>query len=202
MVGTARLDNVQELAERAIADSVPGDFAETGVWRGGVTILLRAVLAAHGIDDRLVWAADSFRGLPESNVEQYPADEGIALSGIKALEVSLAEVKANFTRYGLLDDQVRFLEGWFSETLPTAPIESLALLRLDGDLYESTTDALTALYPKVSPGGFVIVDDFGGIAACAEAVHDYRAAHNITDPIHEIDWTGVWWRKGAPEQAG
>lgn len=196
MIGTARLDNVHELATRVLVDNIPGDFAETGVWRGGTTILLRGILAAYEVTDRTVWVADSFAGLPPSDTERYPADEGIALSGIKALEVSLEQVQANFARYGLLDDQVQFLKGWFEDTLPSAPIEELALLRLDGDLYQSTMDALTSLYPKVSPGGYVIVDDFGGIAACAQAVHDYREAHGIIDEIHEIDWTGVWWQRG------
>jgi O-methyltransferase len=90
---------------------------------------------------------------------------------------------------------VRFLKGWFRDTLPTAPVQRLALLRLDGDLYESTTDALTHLYPEVSPGGFVVVDDYGDIAACRQAVTDYRKAHGIEEPIVPIDWSGAYWRR-------
>lgn len=200
MIGNQRLDNVHECAVDVLANGVPGDFIETGVWRGGTTILLRGILAAFGETDRSVWVADSFEGLPPSDVERYPADEGVALSGIKALEVSVDEVKANFARYDLLDDQVKFLVGWFEDTLPTAPIEQLAILRLDGDLYQSTMDALTSLYPKLSVGGYVIVDDYGGIEACRQAVTDYRAEHDITDVIHEIDWTGVYWQRS--EQHG
>jgi hypothetical protein len=103
-------------------------------------------------------------------------------------------VKRNFERYDLLDDQVRFLQGWFSETLPKAPIERLAVLRLDGDLYESTTDALVNLYDRLSPGGYVIVDDFC-IPACRQAVHDFRQTRGIQDEIIQIDWTGVYWRR-------
>lgn len=110
------------------------------------------------------------------------------------LGVSRDQVEENFRRYGLLDSQVRFLEGWFSETLPTAPIRALAVLRLDGDLYKSTMDVLTHLYPKVTPGGYVIIDDFD-IAACRQAVKDYRAAHEIDDEICPIDDNGVFWRK-------
>ncbi len=91
---------------------------------------------------------------------------------------------------------MRFLEGWFRDTLPNAPIESLAVIRLDGDLYESTTDALAALYPKLSPGGFVIVDDYGAFEPCRRAVDDYRATRGIDDAIEEVDWTGVCWRRG------
>ena len=107
----------------------------------------------------------------------------------------MEEVQENFRRYSLLDDQVRFLKGWFCDTLPKAPIGQLAVLRLDGDLYESTMDGLNALYSKVSPGGFVIVDDYGDFAPCRNAVNEFRQLHGINEPIEKIDWTGVFWRK-------
>jgi O-methyltransferase len=197
MAGLKRLDNVHLCVEQVLRDGVPGDLIETGVWRGGVPILMRAILAAYGITDRTVWVADSFCGLPPPDPEKYPADRGLALNGIAELEVSVERVKSHFDRYGLLDEQVRFLEGWFRDTLPTAPIEALAVLRLDGDLYESTMDALQALYPKLSPGGYVIVDDYGAIEACRRAVHDFRSAHNIADRIAHVDWTAVYWRRSA-----
>jgi O-methyltransferase len=192
MVGTKRMANVIDCATRALADGVPGDFVETGVWRGGSAILLRAVLAALGDTDRRVWACDSFEGLP---VAEHELDVPMRFHEYPELAVGLDAVRANFDRYGLLDDRVVFVEGWFRDTLPGLPVGPIAVLRLDGDLYESTTDALTALEPKVSPGGFVIVDDYNGIEACAAAVTDYRAAHAIDAPIQEVDWTGVWWRK-------
>ena len=113
------------------------------------------------------------------------------------LRVSEDEVRETFRRYGLLDGQARFVKGWFRDTLRAAPIERLAVLRLDGDMYESTIEALHALYPKVSPGGFVIVDDYGAIPACRQATDDYRRAHGIDAPMTQVDWTGVWWRKPA-----
>jgi O-methyltransferase len=194
MIGEARMDNIRACVERVLMDGVPGDFIETGVWRGGSVIFMRGLLEAHGVSDRRVWVADSFRGLPPPNPAKYPKDKGIDAHQYRELAISLETVKANFARYGLLDDQVRFLEGWFRDTLPTAPIARLALMRLDGDLYESTMDALVALYPKLSVGGVVIVDDFA-IGACRAAVQDYRTAHDITDPIEPIDWTGVYWRR-------
>jgi O-methyltransferase len=90
---------------------------------------------------------------------------------------------------------VVFLKGWFRDTLPTAPIEKVSILRLDGDLYESTMDSLVSLYPKVSSGGYVIVDDYGSTPPSAKAVTDYRTKHGIDEPIVKIDWTGVYWRK-------
>lgn len=196
MMGLTRLEHLQHAVETVLREGIPGDLIETGVWRGGGCILMRGVLAAHGITDRTVYVADSFRGFPPVENAQ---DLGDAPDESRAyLAVSLETVRENFRRYGLLDDQVVFLEGWFKVTLPQAPIEQLAILRLDGDMYGSTMDSLTALYPKLAPGGFCIVDDYGAIDACQQAVTDYRAAHGIATDIETIDWTGVYWRKAAP----
>lgn len=195
MIGAARLASLQSCAEDVIRAGVPGDFIETGVWRGGASILMRAVLEAYGVRDRTVWVADSFEGLPPPNPDDYPYDIGLDLSVYDELAISLEQVQDNFRRYGLLDDRVRFLKGWFKDTLPGAPIESLALMRLDGDLYESTIQAFEALYPKLSVGGYVIVDDYGAVAACAQATHDFRAAQGIEDEIQVIDDTGVFWQR-------
>jgi hypothetical protein len=194
MIGEARLDNIRFCIEQALADQVPGDVIETGVWRGGATIFMRAVLKSHQVADRRVWVADSFEGLPAPNVAKYPQDKGMNLEGYKELAVSLEDVKANFARYGLLDDQVQFLKGWFKDSLPDAPIARLAVMRLDGDLYESTMDALVNLYGRLSVGGFVIIDDYQ-VPACRQAVQDFRNREDITDPIVQIDWAGVYWRR-------
>ncbi len=195
MVGLRRLESLETLIVDVVRRGVPGDLLETGVWRGGASIFMRGVLKALEDTERRVWACDSFAGLPRSDPETYQADAGDPHWTFAELVVSLDEVKANFARYNLLDDQVRFLPGWFRDTLPTAPIERLSLLRLDGDMYESTHVALEALYPKLSPGGYLVVDDYGAIAACRQAVTDFRTEKGIDDPIHEIDWTGVYWRR-------
>jgi hypothetical protein len=159
---------------------VPGDVIETGVWRGGAVIFMRAVLKAYDVRDRCVWVADSFEGFPRGNSEKYPMDVGA--QGLMA--VSIDEVKSHFADYGLLDDQVKFLKGFFSDTLPVAPIKSLSVVRLNGDQYGSTMDGLTNLYPKLSVGGYSIVDDYGLVpGAPHDAVNEYRKAHNISDPI-------------------
>ncbi|MEM9144812.1 MAG: TylF/MycF family methyltransferase [Pseudomonadota bacterium] len=195
MIGQARMRNLRHCLETAIRTGVPGDFIETGVWRGGACIYARAILEAYGAKERTVWVADSFAGLPPPDAEKYPSDSGDKHHKNAALAISRADVEAHFELYGLLDDRVQFLEGWFKDTLPTAPIEQLAVLRLDGDMYESTMDALRALYQKVSPGGFVIVDDFGAVPACAQAVRDYLGKRGEVVDFSEIDWTGVYWRK-------
>lgn len=196
MVGLRRLANVKHAIATIVAEDVPGDLIEAGVWRGGSAILMRAALAAHGDEQRRVWVADSFAGLPTAS-PRYPIDRGLDYDTEAQLAVGVEHVRANFARYGMLDERVRFLEGWFKDTLPSAPIERLSLIRLDGDLYESTIDALNALYGRLSVGGFCIVDDYGALEACRLAVLDFRAEHGIGEPIIPIDWTGVYWRREA-----
>jgi hypothetical protein len=194
MIGRARLDHLQACVETVLAEGVPGDLLEAGVWRGGACILMRAVLAARDVRDRRVLVVDSFRGLPPPDPDRWPADRGDRLHRDRYLAVSREEVADAFRRYGLLDDQVVFLAGWFGETLPGAPIDHLAVLRLDADLYGSTTEALVHLYPKLSPGGFCIVDDYA-LAGCRQAVDDFRRDRGIAEPLQAIDWTGRYWRK-------
>jgi O-methyltransferase len=196
MIGWKRLESLQYCVEEVLHSAIPGDLLEAGVWRGGASILMRAVLKAYGDSQRSVWLADSFAGLPAADPERYPADAGDNLASFNAyLGVSLDHVRANFARYGLLDERVRFLPGWFRETLPSAPVDRIAVLRLDGDMYESTMDILESLYHRVSPGGFVVVDDYGALANCRAAVDDFRHRSNICEPLQPIDWTGVLWRR-------
>jgi O-methyltransferase len=143
-----------------------------------------------------VWLADSFAGLPRPDPAKYKADKGLRtelVAGI--LAVPETEVRANFQRYGLLDDRVCFLPGWFKDTLPDAPIDRIAVLRLDGDLYESTIQALDALYPRLSPGGFCIIDDYHNLKPCRQAVTDYRVQHGVSGDIVDVDGSCVLWRK-------
>lgn len=196
MIGMQRLTSLQRCVETVLTEDVPGDLVECGVWRGGASILMRAVLSAYGDEKRSVWLCDSFEGVPPPDTAHYEADKGINLHrAAGVLAVSEAQVRANFEHYGLLDDRVRFVPGWFKDTLQDAPIESISVLRLDGDLYESTIQALDALYPRLSSGGYCIIDDYHAIDACRQAVADYRTAHSVTAEIEEIDGTGVLWRK-------
>lgn len=200
MIGMVRLNNIMRLGQEVIAQGIPGDFMECGVWRGGAAILMRAILRGCGVNDRNVWVADSFQGCPEPRPERFPQDRGDPHSGFKFLAVPLETVKANFARYGLLDDQVRFLPGWFKDTLP-GPVRQIALLRADGDLYESTWQILTTMYPLVSPGGYVICDDYHNIPSCRKAIEDFRRYERIAEPLRDVDWCAVYWRKGSANVA-
>ncbi len=194
MLGRERLQSIQSCVEDALVNDVPGDCIEAGVWRGGGSIMMRAVLHAHGAQDRRVWVADSFRGLPPPD-PRYPDDHGSTFHEADGLAVSLPRVRANFERFDLLDDGVVFLAGWFSDTLPATTGESWSVLRLDGDMYQSTIEAISNLYPNLSVGGWVIVDDYKTIASCRRAIDDYRTANAITEPLRDGDWQSVIWRR-------
>lgn len=197
MVGLRRLDNLHECIKAIIRDEVPGDLVETGVWRGGASIFMKGVLTAYG-ETRDLWLADSFEGVPPPDEVHFPQDKGWRFDKASSyLGVSEAQVRDNFKRYDLLDEHVKFVKGWFRDTLDSLPAKQISLLRLDGDLYESTIQALDPLYPKLSVGGFCIIDDYGAVKGCEEAVHDYRTKHGISDPIVDIDGSGVFWRKSA-----
>ncbi len=195
MIGYEALLLVAYLLGQLSEEAVPGDFVETGVWRGGASIMARGAMKVMGDTFRKVWAADSFQGLPPPDPGKYPADEGDEHFLQPQLAVSLEEVRHNFKVYGLLDEQVEFLPGWFSDTLPKAAIEEICLLRLDGDMYSSTIEALEALYHKVSIGGFVVIDDYASVDGCAKAIGDFRAERGIFEPMVAFNNAAALWRK-------
>lgn len=193
MIGLKRLENIEFCVKEILKNKIEGDFIETGVWRGGAVIFMKALLEIANDQTRKVWVADSFEGLPKIN-KNIPQEMTFDIDPKGFLAVSQETVEKNFEKYNLLDNNVVFLKGWFKDTLPQAPIEKLALLRLDGDYYESTIDALSNLYPKLAVGGYVIIDDFV-LNPCKRAVLDYRKQYNITEKIAKIDWTGIYWKK-------
>lgn len=202
MLPRARFDHLQRCIADVLDRGIPGDFIEAGAWRGGATIFMRAMLEVHGAGDRLVWVADSFEGFPEPDADRFPAEAKhfagpVMTRTLDHLAVSLDDVRRNFEAYGMLDDQVRFLKGWFKDTLPSAPIERLAILRMDGDYYESTWDALSNLYGKLSIGGYAIVDDYGEDrwTYCAKAVDDFRTQNGIEEPLEFVDTKCCFWRR-------
>lgn len=196
MMGRHRLDSLHACLDDIAARDIPGDLIECGVWRGGGCIFMAGWLRAHGDNQRKLLVADSFEGLPPPTHQQ---DGNLDLTKEKCpqLAVSLETVRENFAVYGLLDDQQQvFLKGWFCDTLIEAPTRQIALLRLDGDLYESTMDTLTALYDRVSPGGIVIVDDYGALPMCRQALEDFFSVRDEQVPtLTQVDWTGVFFVK-------
>ncbi len=192
MVGKKRLDNIEDCIASVVADGVPGDYVECGVWRGGSSMFARAALDLYGGQDRTVWLADSFAGMP-ARKEADMVD--VNYVGTEYLAVSLQQVQSNFARFGLLDERVKFLKGWFSDTLKDAPIGPISILRLDGDYYSSTMDALDALYDRLSDRGYVIVDDYNAFVSCKAAITDFCNKRGLSPNLHKIDNTAVYWRR-------
>jgi SAM-dependent methyltransferase len=194
MLGLRQLDHMQHCISDVLTRDVPGDLLEAGVWRGGMSIFMRAGLKAYRDESRKLFVADSFAGLPEINrqIETFDWNKG-------DLDVSLEMVRKNFIRYGLLDDRVVFLKGYFADTLPRAPIRQLSILRIDADLYESTMDVLRNLYDRLSPGGYAIFDDYRNLPDCRRAIDEFRRDRNITEEIRSIDQRAVCWQKHRSE---
>ena len=192
MIGEKRLTNIEECFQEIIKKKIPGDLIETGVWRGGACIFM-AGLNKYYKENRTIYVADSFEGLPPPD-KKYKADKGDIHHTIKCLAVGLDEVKYNFKRYGLLDENVKFIKGYFEHSLKNTDIKQLALLRLDGDMYSSTIQVLEQLYDKVSPGGYILIDDYA-LPGCKKAVDDFRKERNITSELKIVDWSGRYWVK-------
>ncbi len=190
MVGLGRLDDLQACVESVIADGVEGDLIEAGAWRGGASILMRATLDAVG-DERTVWVADSFAGFPEADA---PDDGSLDLRDFDFLAAPLEDVRASFARLGY-EDRVRFVPGFFEQTLPPLADRRWAIVRLDADTYEATRLALRCLYPGLSVGGHLILDDYGSFEGCRRAVDEFRAEHAIAEPIEVVDSTCARWRR-------
>ena len=197
MLGLARLDDLQACVEAVVHDGVQGDVIEAGCWRGGASMLIRATLNSLGETARTVWVADSFQGFPVgSNGSAHPgltAD----LAAFDFLAVPVEEVGDNFARFGL-GDGVRFVEGFFEDTLPGLRGGSWSIARLDGDTYQATKVALESLYDGLAVGGYLIVDDYLSVDECRAAVDEFRAARGITEPIEAVDWSSVRWRRRTP----
>jgi hypothetical protein len=198
MIGLSGLDNLERCAHRVFCDGVAGDFLEAGVCHGGASIFMRALQVAYGEEDRATWLADTFAGVPPpTHAVDREHELDLSEERVPWMAATLDAVRDNFATYDLLSERVRFLPGLFADTLPDAPVERLAILRIDGDLYESTRDALEALYDRVSDGGFVIVDDYGCLEPCRIAVDEFVAERGLVVEINKVDWTRVCWRKGA-----
>jgi O-methyltransferase len=167
---------------------VEGAYVECGTWRGGASFLMAKRLAYLGIE-RPVWMFDSFEGLPEPAEIDGPGAKAWAQDTSSPIyfdncRANVDQVWADAARLGL-EKQVRIVKGWFDETLPKHrdEIGKIALLRLDGDWYESVTTCLDVLFEAVEPGGIVLIDDYYAWDGASRAIHDYLSAHKSTARI-------------------
>lgn len=192
MIGVKRLDQFHNALRTCDVEQIKGDVLEAGIWRGGAVIFAAAYLSQSNPFSRRVIAADSFDGLPPPD-SRYPVDVGDLHSTIDFLRVSEKEVLANFRKFAVSTENVDFLPGWFEDTLPTVGNRNLAILRMDGDMYSSSSHILSALFDRVTPGGFVIVDDYA-LRGAREAVHDFLDGRGLSPEISDIDGIGAYFR--------
>lgn len=195
MCGEQSVSQLLEALETVHKEKIPGNFIETGVWRGGLPLIMRAFLQSVGDKERKVYLADSFQGLPDDLTDPMDKVAHKLLEPIQHLATSRKQVEAGFDFFGLKDEQVIFLEGWFKDTLPKLGDQQFAIARLDGDYYESTRDAIVELYPKLSVGGYLIVDDYNLPVGCKRAINEYREMNGITERIIKINKQAIYWRK-------
>jgi len=222
MAGHRRLRNVRHLLLQANASGLKGSYAECGVWRGGMSIYAKAVLEVYHLQ-RQVYLCDSFQGLPKPRAGSLRSDETHYSTPAAAHVLSQGEahVASNFRAHGVPFQNVTLVKGFFVDALPAMRAgllkrgETLSILRLDGDMYDSTIDILYNLYDLVDVGGYVVVDDFGwdfGTQAgqragwgAKDALLDFRAVHGIEDRAHrmrDIDGSGAWFQKARQVQLG
>lgn len=195
MVGTKRLENIENLLLDLEKRNIGGDFVECGVWRGGASIYAKAVMDTHAMHRHVV-LVDSFDGLPPAS-SKHDHNQWVKMDFLK---VSQEQVQSHFKSFNLLDESVEFFKGYFNVSTPQlasslkARSRRIALLRLDGDMYESTMDILFNLYEFVPVGGFLVVDDYRIIEA-QKAVHDFLRLHDSDSDPTEIDQASAYFMK-------
>jgi Macrocin-O-methyltransferase (TylF) len=187
LIGSRRARALRRMARACDEDRVPGAFVDCGCFNGGSSVMM-----SSAAPDREVWAFDSFEGLPEAG----PRDPDRAQEWVGELVASEDKVREAFSRFSSRE-RLRLVKGWFEDTFADAmpAIGPVAILHADGDWYESVKLTLETFEPKVSAGGFVVIDDYGAWEGAREAVHDYRTLRSIDEPLVEIDHTAAYWRK-------
>jgi O-methyltransferase len=192
MTSPERIVALAESVRYVNRNGIPGAIVECGVWRGGSVMVAAMVLLDAGEKSRELLLFDTFEGMTA------PGARDVSLSGKHAVasapegscESTEAEVTENLRSTGYPPERIRLLKGRVEETLPGNAPEQIALLRLDTDWYESTRHELLHLYPRLSPGGVLIVDDYGHWSGARQAVDEYFATLARPPLLLRIDYTG------------
>jgi cephalosporin hydroxylase/SAM-dependent methyltransferase len=191
-LGRTRLEHLESVLESIRNEGIGGDLVDAGTGRGGAAIFMRGYVEARALPARRVWVADPFDGSTEAKDggPDFPAD--------------LNSVREGFSRFGLLDERVVFLQGAPASVLRDAPLGEIALLRVDALAPSAVEEVLEAAYDRVAPGGFVVIDDYNA-PECQAAVDRFRAGRSIAEPLARIDWSAACWRREggstAPDRA-
>ncbi|MFB2897718.1 TylF/MycF/NovP-related O-methyltransferase [Aerosakkonemataceae cyanobacterium BLCC-F50] len=200
LLGEARLFSLYSLAKKVCIEDIPGNFVECGSCKGGAAALLAFVIKRYSLRPRLLYACDTFEGMPDpTEVDIYngiPAN--LTGFGVGTLKAPIAENIKSICKLLNVEDIVVPVKGLFAETLPQykSEIGNIALLHADGDWYESTMDIFNTLYDSVVPNGLIQVDDYGHWDGCKKALHDFERLRGEQFNLHRIDYTAVWFKKG------
>jgi glycosyltransferase involved in cell wall biosynthesis/predicted O-methyltransferase YrrM len=201
LLSEERLFSLYSLAKQICSQDIPGNFVECGSYKGGAAALLASVIKRYSKRPRLLYAFDTFEGMPEPT--QFDSHKGIPANdtgfGVGTLKAPIEENLKFICQSLQVEDIVRPVQGLFAQTLPEYKLEinDIALLHADGDWYESTIDIFNTLYDDVISNGYIQVDDYGHWEGCKRAIHEFEEQINEKFVLHEIDYTGVWFQKSA-----
>jgi len=211
LTGQRRMDHFVAIIATIVEDEIPGSIIETGVWRGGMSFMAAKALDILKDKDRTVYLSDSFEGIPDPTQygdKAHPHDVKKNPHHYSSLnENSVDRVKRDGAMFGISASRVSYVVGYFKDSLPqlikNEPNIQFAAVRLDGDTYWSTMEAIEVLYPRLSPGGFLVIDDFTDWDSCRDAIYDYRKKYGITENIFLVPHLtengeyirGAYWRK-------
>jgi hypothetical protein len=201
MTSAERLWSLLNAVRYVVAEGLPGDFAECGVWRGGSVMAMAHELGNLGVHDRRIWLYDTFAGMTDPTAADVEAGTGVtAAQMLESTEVGdgnnvwcvagRSDVEANLRTTGYPMEQFTLVEGDVAVTLKESVPDEISLLRLDTDWYESTRVGMEVLYPRLVVGGVCILDDYGHWQGARSAVDEYFAAMGRRPYMHPIDYSG------------
>lgn len=201
MGGWRALENAFEITSLVEKKGIEGALVECGVAEGGTAAMMALTNQKLGSLKRMKWFFDSYEGLPEPTAEDYeagkaghfirPLNKGACLGTIEQVSELM------FHKLQLPRDEVHLVKGWFQDTVPAhrERIGAIAVLRLDGDWYESTKIPLENFYGQISIGGYVIIDDYATCFGSRKATDEFRTEKRITTPLRPDGRGGVWFEK-------
>ncbi len=199
MTSLERLKSLSDAVSYVVENGIEGDFVECGTWKGGSVMCMQKKLISLNKNDRNFWVFDTFEGMPEPEEIDKTFNNTSAKKLLEADDKkettiwsysNFEETSGNILTAGYPANKINFIKGMVEDTIPTTPIESIALLRLDTDWYSSTKLELEHLYPKLVKGGILIIDDYGHWEGCKKAVDEYFSINKIPVFMSRIDYTG------------
>jgi O-methyltransferase len=197
LTGKERIRALIEAVEYLVANNIPGDFVECGVWRGGSLMAALETLRRLGSMTRRIWLFDTFSGMTDPGAEDTSVfgevasemQNGFKQKGEKWCFASLADVQANLKSIEYPEELLKFVVGTVEETLTQETPSEIALLRLDTDWYTSTRLELEMLYPKLVRKGVLIIDDYGHWRGAKRAVDEFFEAQEYRPLLNRVDYT-------------